>query len=89
MHHPLLVTALETTVSAKGADNTLVLASPLGTTYRVQLDPVSADNFRVAIANEHKLVASMMLTPHKRDESCDSDEDEPPTRYPGNRFSKN
>jgi hypothetical protein len=91
MHHPLLITALETTVSAKGADNTLVLSSPFGTTYRVQLDPVSANNFRVAIANESKLVAAMMASPHKCDESCDrnDDDDEPPIRYPGNRISKN
>jgi hypothetical protein len=89
MHHPLLIVGLETTASSKGFDNALVLSSPLGTTYRVNLDNVSADNIRLVIAKEHKLVAAM-VSEHECDESCDrDDDDDAPPRQPGNRISRN
>jgi hypothetical protein len=91
MIHPLLIVELETSSSSKGVDNTLVLSSPLGTTYRISLDKGSADNVRRVLAQEHALVATMIAERHQCDESCDDDDapDDEPPRYPGNRISRN
>lgn len=92
MIHPLLIVGLETSSSPTGLNNTLVLSSPLGTTYRVGLDHVSAENFRLVIANEHKLVAVMHMNPPHGEpgHTCDEDDDDvPPPRQPGNRISRN
>jgi hypothetical protein len=79
--HPLVVLGLETNVGKNGAVSQLIVASPLGSTYRVALDGATAERFKFMIASECKLMAKVGL-------SQDDDDDEDTSSSP-ERFSLN
>lgn len=59
MNQPLSITGLETTITPNGKMSILLVSSPLGTQYKLGLDEKSADNIRMMIANEVKLLQAL------------------------------
>lgn len=81
---PLVIIGIEHNITKKGKVSNLVVASPLGATYRVHLCESVAVRLGIMLANERKLLAAAGLA-SELNEAAEVDDDMPDVE----RFSRN